>query len=64
MNGDHPLVRAALASWREDPVLVSLLASATYSFLNLVHEEIEDEDEAEFLRLHAAHASSLDSEPS
>ena len=58
VNAEHPLVVAALAAGLADPTPISLLASATYTFLNLIHTEISDEDEAEFLRLHAAHARS------
>jgi hypothetical protein len=58
VNADHPLVEAALAAALDDPARVTLLASAAYTFLNLVHPEISDEDEAEFLRSHAAHAAS------
>jgi hypothetical protein len=60
VNVDHPLVQAALQAALDDPARVTLLASAAYTFLNLAHPEITDEDEAEFLRLHAAHAASLE----
>lgn len=60
VNADHPLVEAALEATLDDPTRVSLLASAAYTFLNLVHAEITDENEAEFLGMHAAHASSLE----
>ncbi|MFV8748975.1 hypothetical protein ACNOYE_00330 [Nannocystaceae bacterium ST9] len=60
INADHPLVVAALEAGVDDPARITLLASAVYTFLNLIHTEITDEDEAEFLRLHAAHAASLD----
>jgi hypothetical protein len=53
----HRLFQAVLAGYLEDPVLLTLLASSAYSFLNIVHTEIADTDEAEFLRLHAAYAS-------
>ncbi|MFO7565937.1 MAG: hypothetical protein R6X02_25060 [Enhygromyxa sp.] len=52
----HRLFQAVLDGYLEDPVLLTLLASSAYTFLNVVHTEIADADEAEFLRLHAAHA--------
>lgn len=57
IDSGHRLFEAVLAGYLDDPALLSLLASAAYSFLNIVHVEIADEHEAEFLRLHAAHAS-------
>ncbi|HVH97958.1 MAG TPA: hypothetical protein VM869_04585, partial [Enhygromyxa sp.] len=53
----HRLFQAVLAGYLEHPALLTLLASSAYTFLNIVHIEIADEHEAEFLRLHAAHAS-------
>jgi hypothetical protein len=53
----HALFQAVLTGYLDDPVLLTLLASSAYSFLNIVHTEIADQDEAEFLRLHAAYAS-------
>ncbi len=52
----HSVFQAVLAGYLDDPGLVTLLASAAYSYLNIIHVEIVDDDEAEFLRLHAAHA--------
>ena len=57
INIGHPLVCAALDSYLDDPGVLTLLASAAYTYLNLIHAEIEDEHEAEFLRRHAAHAA-------
>jgi hypothetical protein len=51
----HRLFRAVLDGYLADPGLLSLLASAAYSYLNVIHREIEDADEAEFLRLHAGY---------
>ncbi len=53
----HPLFRAVLAGYLDDPGLLTLLASAAYTHLNLVHLEIEDAHEAEFIRRHAAYAA-------
>jgi hypothetical protein len=61
----HPLFVATLDGYFDDQGVLTLLASATYSYLNIVHLEIEDRHEAEFLRLHAAYAAtSLDESPS
>lgn len=59
LDRDHALVEATIAARLDDPAMLTILASATYSYLNLVHPEITDEDEAAFLRLHAAHAASV-----
>jgi hypothetical protein len=57
INVDHPLFRAVLDGYLRDQGLLTLLASSAYTYLNIIHVEIEDEHEAEFLRLHAAHAA-------
>ncbi|PRP95158.1 hypothetical protein [Enhygromyxa salina] len=57
INVGHPLVLAVLDGYLRDQTLLTLLASSAYTYLNLVHEEIEDRHEDEFLRLHAAHAA-------
>lgn len=60
----HPLFTAVLEGYLDDPGLLTLLASAAYSYLNLVHAEIEDSHEAEFIRRHAAYAATgLGSDP-
>lgn len=56
LNTEHALFGAVLASYANDPGALTLLASSAYTFLNIVYTEIEDEDEAEFLRAHAAYA--------
>ena len=53
----HPLFCAVLDGYLDDPGLLTLLASAAYTHLNLVHLEIEDAHEAEFIRRHAAYAA-------
>jgi hypothetical protein len=53
----HPLFTAVLEGYLDDPGLLTLLASAAYTHLNLVHPEIEDAHEAEFIRRHAAYAA-------
>jgi hypothetical protein len=53
----HPLFTAVLEGYLDDPGLLTLLASAAYTYLNLVHVEIEDAHEAEFIRRHAAYAA-------
>ncbi|PRQ01034.1 hypothetical protein ENSA5_27160 [Enhygromyxa salina] len=53
----HPLFEAVLAGYLDDQGLLTLLASSAYTYLNIIHVEIEDQHEAEFLRLHAAHAA-------
>jgi hypothetical protein len=53
----HPLFTAVLEGYLDDPGLLTLLASAAYTYLNLVHVEIEDSHEAEFIRRHAAYAA-------
>jgi hypothetical protein len=53
----HPLFTAVLEGYLDDPGLLTLLASAAYSYLNLVYAEIEDTHEAEFIRRHAAYAA-------
>ncbi len=58
INANHPLVAAALQTMPEDPMQVTLLASTVYTFLNLVHTEITDENEAELLGRHALYAGS------
>ena len=55
INTRHKLFQTVLAGYRADPGLVTLLASMTYSFLNMVHPEVADEDAAEFLLLHTRH---------
>lgn len=57
VNVDHALFRGVLER-ADDPAWISLLASTTYTYLNLVYEEIEDEDEARFLAEHAGHIAS------
>ncbi|MDY0000805.1 MAG: hypothetical protein RBU30_05885 [Polyangia bacterium] len=47
----HPLVAAALRQGPKDPLLVTYLASALYTAVNLHLEEVTDEDEAQFQRL-------------
>jgi hypothetical protein len=60
----HPLFTAVLEGYLDDPGLLTLLASAAYSYLNLVHVEIEDTHEAEFIRRHAGYAATgLGSDP-
>jgi hypothetical protein len=60
----HPLFTAVLEGYLDDPGLLTLLASAAYSYLNLVHAEIEDAHEAEFIRRHASYAATgLGSDP-
>jgi hypothetical protein len=60
----HPLFTAVLEGYLDDPGLLTLLSSAAYSYLNLVHPEIEDAHEAEFIRRHAAYAATgLGSDP-
>ncbi len=56
IDSAHPLV-VDLRSDR-DPTLLSLLTSAVYSFLNVVHERIEDHHEQRFAASHAAHVLS------
>jgi hypothetical protein len=53
----HPLFTAVLEGYLDDPGLLTLLASAAYTYLNLVHLEIEDAHESEFIRRHAAYAA-------
>jgi hypothetical protein len=53
----HPLFTAVLEGYLDDPGLLTLLASAAYTYLNLIHLEIEDSHEAEFIRRHAAYAA-------
>ncbi|KIG17257.1 hypothetical protein DB30_03570 [Enhygromyxa salina] len=57
INIEHPLFQAVLDTYLTDQGALTLLASSAYTYLNLIHVEIEDQHEAEFLRLHAAHAS-------
>lgn len=49
----HPIVRRAVAE--PDPLLVSLLASAAFTVLNVAYEELTDEQEARVLAHHAAY---------
>ncbi|HWB78921.1 MAG TPA: hypothetical protein VG755_28360, partial [Nannocystaceae bacterium] len=49
----HPIVRRALA--QPDPLIVSLLASAAFTVLNVAHEALTDEQEARVLAHHAAY---------
>ncbi|MCA9691312.1 MAG: hypothetical protein KC636_17035 [Myxococcales bacterium] len=58
MDVDHPVVAAALLRREEDPLLVSLLVSAVYTYLNLRFEEIEDVHEEVFHALHTRHVLS------
>ena len=53
-----PVVAAALLRREEDPLLVSLLVSAVYTYLNLRFEEIEDVHEEVFHALHTRHVLS------
>ena len=53
----HPVFVAALDGYLDDPGLLTLLASAAYTYLNIIHLDIEDTHEAEFIRRHAAYAS-------
>ncbi|MBC8070014.1 MAG: hypothetical protein IAG13_16875, partial [Deltaproteobacteria bacterium] len=53
LDAAHPVVARALA--RPEPLLVSLLASAALTVLNLVHESLTDEQEAQVLAHHVAH---------
>lgn len=51
----HPLVHAAAERQGRDPLLVSILASAAYTYLNHKLAELEDHDEAAFHAHHARH---------
>ncbi|MCB9756406.1 MAG: hypothetical protein H6713_41330 [Myxococcales bacterium] len=54
----HPVAAQALRDHEDDPLLVSVLASAVYTALNLFFEQIEDDHEAAFHALHAQHVLS------
>lgn len=56
VDSAHPVVRAALGP-DVDPLLVSLVASATLTALNAALEAFVDADEARLLQLHAEHLS-------
>ncbi|HRI07247.1 MAG TPA: hypothetical protein PKW35_05485, partial [Nannocystaceae bacterium] len=51
----HPLTRAARDRGAREPLLLSMLASAVYTYLNVRLAEIEDHDEAAFHGAHARH---------
>ena len=55
LNLRHPLVRAACDQREADPTLVSMVASAVYTYLNYVLAEIEDSHEEVFHRHHCQH---------
>ena len=54
----HRLVAAALARHHDDSLLVSVLASAIYTALNIRLEEVTDADEAVFVEHLAEHINS------
>ncbi|MEM6995655.1 MAG: hypothetical protein AAF721_34420, partial [Myxococcota bacterium] len=56
LDAAHPVVARVLdGPMPPDPVVVSFLASAVYSAINLELGEVTDADEATFVLLHAAH---------
>ncbi|GEM_PF-2390503 len=59
INPRHPLFRGVLERYMDDPAWLSLLASSVYTYLNFIHEVIEDRHEAHFLREHAAYLASV-----
>lgn len=52
LNGSHPLIRHAAAAFSRDPLWVDVLASLVFTALNVWRQEITDEDEQLFHRLH------------
>ncbi len=58
INLADPVAARALEEFETDPLLVSVLASAVYTALNLFFEKIEDDHEAAFHALHARHVLS------
>ena len=54
----HALVKKALTTFEEDPLLLSFLASATYTALNIWLEEVTDHHERVFHGLLADHVLS------
>jgi hypothetical protein len=48
LHRSNPLVEEALARWREDPILVGILASAAYTALNHERADVTDADERRF----------------
>ncbi len=55
INLADPVAARALQEFEADPLLVSVLASAVYTALNLFFDKIEDDHEAAFHALHARH---------
>jgi len=55
LNRRHPLVREVLEARGGDPQLVTYLASAVYTAVNIQLEEVTDDDERTFTRLLAEH---------
>jgi hypothetical protein len=58
VNVAHPVFVRAVEEWGSDRVQVSLLASLVYTGLNVLLEEISDQHEQLFHRVHAAHVLS------
>ncbi|MCB9755105.1 MAG: hypothetical protein H6713_34645 [Myxococcales bacterium] len=58
INSDHKVVQRAIAGFERDPLLVSVIASAVYSYFILWAEDLEPGQARAFITHHAGHVLS------